>query len=59
MHTIHAFYRYSEKINIILVLPEDDFSTWQELCIKYNFHITRILTKGGETRFQSVKNGLE
>lgn len=58
MHTILSFYRYSEKIRIILVLPEDDFSTWDMLCDKYNFHKPLILVHGGDSRFQSVKNGL-
>ena len=58
LHTLEAFYRYSEKINIILVLPEDDFETWKSICEKYKFHKNIILQKGGESRFQSVKNGL-
>lgn len=58
LHTLEAFYRYSEKINIILVLPEDDFETWKSTCEKYKFHKNIILQKGGESRFQSVKNGL-
>lgn len=59
MHTIHAFVRYSNDITIILVLPEDDFQTWQSLCAKHNFDTPVVLQKGGDTRFQSVKNGLE
>lgn len=59
MHTLEAFYRYSEKIKIILVLPEDDFAIWNELCKKHSFNKPIILQKGGETRFQSVKNGLD
>lgn len=58
LHTLEAFYRYSEKINIILVLPEDDFETWKSICKKYQFTKNIILQKGGESRFQSVKNGL-
>jgi 2-C-methyl-D-erythritol 4-phosphate cytidylyltransferase len=59
MHTILAFYRYSENIAVVLVLPEDDFHTWAELCKKHNFTKKLILQKGGDTRFLSVKNGLE
>ncbi len=58
LHTIAAFYRYSEKIEIILVLPEDDFEIWEAICKKFNFTKPIVLQKGGETRFQSVKNGL-
>ena len=59
MHTIYAFFRYSENVKVILVLPEDDFTTWESLCKKHNFTKKLTLQKGGDTRFQSVKNGLE
>lgn len=58
MHTLNAFYRYSSSIKIILVLPEADFSLWKSLCDQYDYQKPYILTAGGETRFQSVKNGL-
>jgi 2-C-methyl-D-erythritol 4-phosphate cytidylyltransferase len=58
LHTIEAFYRYSDKINIVLVLPEDDFEIWNVICKNFNFTKPIILQKGGESRFQSVKNGL-
>lgn len=59
LHTLEAFYRYSENITIVLVLPEDDFVIWNDICKKFNFTKPILLQKGGETRFQSVKNGLE
>lgn len=59
LHTLEAFYRYSENIIIVLVLPEDDFAIWNDICKKFNFTKPILLQKGGETRFQSVKNGLE
>ncbi|MEX2335645.1 MAG: 2-C-methyl-D-erythritol 4-phosphate cytidylyltransferase [Fulvivirga sp.] len=58
MHTINAFYDYSEKINIILVLPESDIETWQQLCTRHNFTKSLTVTPGGDSRFESVKNGL-
>jgi len=58
MHTINAFFRYSEKISIILVLPEQDFSTWEILCKKHSFNKPLTLQQGGDSRFQSVKQGL-
>jgi 2-C-methyl-D-erythritol 4-phosphate cytidylyltransferase len=58
MHTLNAFYRYRENINIILVLPEDDLPLWKQLCEKYSFTKQVTLVMGGDTRFQSVKNGL-
>jgi 2-C-methyl-D-erythritol 4-phosphate cytidylyltransferase len=58
LHTLEAFLRYSAEIQIVLVLPEDDFETWKAICKKFDFNTPIILEKGGETRFQSVKNGL-
>lgn len=58
-HTIDAFFQYSASINIIVVLPADDFPIWNELVTKYHFDKKVILQTGGETRFQSVKKGLE
>jgi 2-C-methyl-D-erythritol 4-phosphate cytidylyltransferase len=59
MHTIDAFFRYSEKVMVVLVLPEDDFETWKSLCKKHSFNKPVQVQKGGDTRFQSVKNGLD
>jgi len=59
LHTLEAFYRYSEKISVVLVLPEDDFGLWEKICKKFNFNKSLLLQKGGETRFQSVRNGLD
>jgi 2-C-methyl-D-erythritol 4-phosphate cytidylyltransferase len=58
LHTLEAFYRYSFDIKIVLVLPEDDFTIWKTICEKFNFKSPVLLQKGGETRFQSVRNGL-
>jgi 2-C-methyl-D-erythritol 4-phosphate cytidylyltransferase len=58
MHTLNAFYRYSSAIEVILVLPEDDMGTWSDLCRKHRFDQPYRLQKGGDTRFQSVRNGL-
>lgn len=59
MHTIEAFRKYSSDLQLILVLPESEISTWQNLCQIHGFNISIKIAKGGKTRFQSVKNGLE
>jgi 2-C-methyl-D-erythritol 4-phosphate cytidylyltransferase len=59
LHTIDAFYRYSRSLTVVLVLPEDDFGIWNGICEKFNFTERVLLQKGGVTRFQSVRNGLE
>lgn len=59
LHTLNAFFRYSEKIKVVLVLPEDDFETWNAIVKKYAFNKPVVLQEGGDSRFQSVKKGLE
>ena len=59
IHTLNAFFRYSKDLTVILVLPEDDFGTWNEIVKRHHFTKPIILQKGGETRFQSVRNGLD
>ena len=58
LHTVESFYRYSDSIEIVLVLPEVDFSIWKSICDRFQFVRPITLQKGGNTRFQSVKNGL-
>jgi 2-C-methyl-D-erythritol 4-phosphate cytidylyltransferase len=59
LHTIDAFIKYSKQIKIIVVLPENDFSLWKELTVKHHFDFPVVLQTGGETRFESVKRGLD
>ncbi len=59
MHTISAFHFYSQSLEIIVVLPPKDLDLWKELCEKYRFNLPVQIAPGGETRFQSVKNGLK
>lgn len=59
MHTIRAFYNWDNNCEIVLVLPASQQSYWQLLVDQYEFDITIKITTGGETRFHSVKNGLE
>ena len=59
MHTIRAFYDWDSDCEIILVLPSSQQSYWQLLVNQYDFHIPVKIATGGETRFDSVKNGLK
>jgi 2-C-methyl-D-erythritol 4-phosphate cytidylyltransferase len=59
MHTIEAFYKSNSTPRIILVLHAGFHQYWQQLCKELGFKIPVTLIKGGETRFHSVKNGLE
>ena len=73
MRTIERFREYSEDLQIILVLPNEQQGYWRELCQQYNFPLpvttplhyregqgggSYLIANGGETRFHSVQNGL-
>ena len=58
MHTLEAFRRYEETLQIIVVLPREQQDFWKQLCQKHSFAVEHTLADGGETRFHSVKNGL-
>lgn len=58
MHTIECFHSFDVTMKIILVLPSTQFAYWNALCRKHKFEIAHQLVAGGNTRYQSVKNGL-
>ena len=58
-YTMHTFLQAYDDLQLILVLPVDYTDMGQEIIDAY-FEKDRIrITAGGETRFQSVKNGLK
>ena len=59
MHTISKFAEAVENCRIIVVLPENHTEYWKDLCNEYGFKIPHITCTGGETRYDSVKNGLQ
>lgn len=59
LHTLEAFYRYADSIHVVLVLPEEDIPTWNDLSKKYHFKKPLTVQSGGATRFQSVRKGLQ
>lgn len=58
MHTLEVFHQLDPNFDLILVIPEQDFSVWKALCKAHAFSIPHKLIAGGKTRFQSVRNGL-
>ena len=58
MHTIRAFSRSTPGMEIILVLPEAHIHTWNTLCTEHSFSHPHLCVAGGNTRADSVKNGL-
>ena len=59
MHTIEKFVSTIPEINVVVVLEKQLSNEWKILCEKHKFTIPCQLTDGGETRYHSVKNGLE
>jgi 2-C-methyl-D-erythritol 4-phosphate cytidylyltransferase len=59
MHTLQVFFDFDPQCQLILVLPLSQQNYWIELCRKYSFELPLRVVQGGETRFHSVKNGLE
>lgn len=58
MHTIDVFYHLYAEAQLILVLSKDHLEIWEELCEKYKYDTPHNIAFGGQTRFQSVRNGL-
>ncbi|MBL4577474.1 MAG: 2-C-methyl-D-erythritol 4-phosphate cytidylyltransferase, partial [Flavobacteriales bacterium] len=58
MRTIDVFKRAIPKIEVILVLPGEHVYLWDHLRKKHEFELRHTVVTGGDTRFNSVKNGL-
>lgn len=59
MHSIKAFAESSAHPEIILVINIDFIDVWESLCKQYQFNIPHRVVKGGDTRFDSVRKGLQ
>lgn len=58
MHTIERFRSYNTQLGIIVVLPHEQQEFWHKLCKEHAFNVEHTVVDGGDTRFQSSKNGL-
>ena len=58
LHTIDQFVAAFADIEIVIVLPEVYINEGKKIIEKNKFKNTFDFVVGGETRFQSVKNGL-
>lgn len=59
MYTIKIFYEFDPTIEIILTLPEEWTSYWEELMLEHDFKIPHRVVTGGKERYDSIKNALE
>jgi 2-C-methyl-D-erythritol 4-phosphate cytidylyltransferase len=58
-YTLKCFESYLKGIPIIVVLPEPYIDYWKSMIKKNDFSIIHQIAIGGQTRFHSVKNGLD
>ncbi|WP_435355328.1 2-C-methyl-D-erythritol 4-phosphate cytidylyltransferase [Emticicia sp. SJ17W-69] len=62
LHTVEVFLQITD-IQLIIVLPKNDIDYWHQITQSnaniQSFKNSIIITEGGATRFQSVKNGLK
>jgi 2-C-methyl-D-erythritol 4-phosphate cytidylyltransferase len=59
MYSIRIFHLFDPEMPLFVTLPESHIPYWEQLCRNYNFTISHHIVKGGETRFDSVKNALK
>lgn len=57
-YTLERFYSYNHDMELIVVIPEAYFIFWKELINAHQIEIPHTLVAGGNSRYQSVKNGL-
>jgi 2-C-methyl-D-erythritol 4-phosphate cytidylyltransferase len=57
-HTIHAFLQFDAELKVILVLPPAHIQEGLDIMNSFGQPHRFDLVTGGDTRFQSVKNGL-
>jgi 2-C-methyl-D-erythritol 4-phosphate cytidylyltransferase len=58
IHTLRQFERSKQIHEVITVLPAEDTAGFQSLAQKFELTKTRRVIGGGQTRAQSVRNGL-
>lgn len=59
VHTLERFLEYDPTLQLVVVLHSSLMSSFMQVLTKYNFRTDVKLVKGGDTRFHSVKNGLD
>ncbi|WP_051049913.1 2-C-methyl-D-erythritol 4-phosphate cytidylyltransferase [Nafulsella turpanensis] len=58
LHTIEAFHAINPSIQLVLVLPAAETGRWKEIRKEYDIKIPHAIVEGGNSRFQSVRQGL-
>jgi 2-C-methyl-D-erythritol 4-phosphate cytidylyltransferase len=59
MQSIARFYTFDATAQLLVTLPEEWKTYWQELCDKHQFTIPHTLISGGKERFHSIQLALQ
>ncbi len=57
--TVERFLEAVPDMQVIVVLPQQHFGTWKDICVRGSLYCPQTLVSGGMTRFHSVRNALE
>ncbi|TGE26468.1 2-C-methyl-D-erythritol 4-phosphate cytidylyltransferase [Hymenobacter metallicola] len=59
LHTLRRFLEAALQVEeCVVVLPPEQFATWQQLCQEHQVRLPHAVVAGGATRWASVRNGL-
>jgi 2-C-methyl-D-erythritol 4-phosphate cytidylyltransferase len=59
MQTIACFYTFDVTAQLLVTLPEEWKSYWEELCDSYQFTVPHTLISGGKERYHSIQLALQ
>ncbi|MFH0759237.1 MAG: 2-C-methyl-D-erythritol 4-phosphate cytidylyltransferase [Bacteroidota bacterium] len=59
IHTLEKFFTYDREMKVVLVMAKSHLKFWDVISISYQRGPGIVVALGGETRHESVKNGLQ
>ncbi|MDR1813784.1 MAG: 2-C-methyl-D-erythritol 4-phosphate cytidylyltransferase [Tannerella sp.] len=59
MHTLEAFYKWDNEVELLAVIPKQHAGYWSMLCREIGCAAPHRLVYGGASRIESVRNGLQ
>jgi len=59
METIARFHSFDSHAQLLVTLPEEWKSYWEELCSKYKFTLPHTIISGGKERYHSIQLALQ
>lgn len=58
LHTLEKFHSFDESLQLIVTLPNDWLTYWNELLLNHDCQIAHQVVVGGEERFHSIQKAL-